>query len=106
MRAYIQRFESETETNGAGTAFAAVPGLTSTNVDSTLGRVELPLENEHLKNASKISAVKRVANSPQDKPCDVDWVMVAIWSFAVFSFGALLFCLFGINAKCHGDLHF
>ncbi len=106
MRAYIERCESETETNGAGGVLSAVSGLMSTNVESTLRRMDLPLNNEHIRKASRTSTVKRAVNSPQDTPRDVDWVMVAIWGFAVFSFGALLFCLYGIHAKCHGGWGF
>jgi len=43
-------------------------------------------------------------NTPCHKECShLDWQMVAIWSFVVFSFAALCFCLWAISAKCHGD---
>jgi hypothetical protein len=37
------------------------------------------------------------------KTSHVNWAMLAIWSFAVFSFAALLFCIFIMFAKCHSD---
>jgi hypothetical protein len=36
----------------------------------------------------------------------VNWEMLAIWSFVVFSFAALLFCIFIMFAKCHSDWPF
>ncbi len=105
MQAYIQRFEAKTETNEAAAALAAVAGRWSTNVQSTLsGKMELSLKNEHLRNISRISAAKRATDLCPEKPSLVDWL--AFWSFVIFSFGALLFCLYVIHAKCHGGWRF
>ncbi len=107
MRAYIKPCEPETETNGAGAGLAAMAGLPSTNLHSTFtGEMQMPPKKDHLRNVSMTCAAKRSANSPQEKTRSVDWTMVAIWSFAVFSFGALLFCLYGIHAKCYGGWGF
>ncbi len=107
MRIYIHPCESESQTNGAATALAAMPGLASTNVESTVtGGMELPLKNAHLRDITRTSSAIRAVNLPPEKPRGMDWIMVAIWSFAVFSFGALLFCLYAIHAKCYGGWGF
>ncbi len=107
MRIYIQPCESETETNGAAAALAAMPSVASTDVESTVtGGMELPLKNAHLRGITRTSSAIRAAASPPEKPPGMDWIMVAIWSFAVFSLGALLFCLYGIHAKCYGGWGF
>ncbi len=36
----------------------------------------------------------------------VNWAMLAIWSFTVFSFAALLICIYIMFAKCGGALPF
>lgn len=107
MRAYTQRFEAKTETNGAGTHLAAKPDFRSTDIQSTFdGRMELPLKKDHLRSVSWLPTAKPTTDRPLDKPRCVDWVMVSFWSFVVFSFGALLFCLYVIHAKCYGGWRF
>jgi hypothetical protein len=36
----------------------------------------------------------------------LNWEMLVIWSFVVFSFAAFFFCFWAISAKCHGDWPF
>ena len=38
-----------------------------------------------------------------EKTSHVNWELLMIWSFVVFSFAAFFFCLWVISAKCHGD---
>jgi len=46
-------------------------------------------------------------SAPQpNRPSDLNWKKLAIWSYAVFSFAALLFCVYIILAKCNGDWPF
>jgi hypothetical protein len=38
-----------------------------------------------------------------NRPNVLNWKTLAIWSFVVFNFAALLFCIHIILAKCSGD---
>jgi hypothetical protein len=43
-------------------------------------------------------------NGPRPKnPRHLNWEMVVIWSFVIFSFAALFFCFWAISAKCRGE---
>ncbi len=107
MRAYIKPCEAETETNEADAGLAAIAGLPSTNLHSRFaGEMQMPRKKDRLRSVFMTCAAKRAADSPPEKPRGMDWIMVAIWSFAVFSFGALLFCLYAIHAKCYGGWGF
>jgi len=41
-----------------------------------------------------------------NRPNDLNWKTLAIWSYVLFSFGALLYCVYIILAKCNGDWPF
>ena len=49
-----------------------------------------------------IESERECAQSPY-RYSHLDWTMLAIWSFVVFSFAAFFFCFWVISAKCHGD---
>jgi hypothetical protein len=36
----------------------------------------------------------------------LDWTMIAVWGFVVFSFAALFFCFWAIAARCNGGWPF
>ena len=46
-------------------------------------------------------------SAPQPNlPSDLNWKTLAIWSYVLFSFGVLLFCVYIILAKCNGGWPF
>jgi hypothetical protein len=78
---------------------------------------ELHPSNGHQTITEPLSETRRVTNHSERHPAEheratgpltnrasrLDWAMIQVWSFAIFSFAALIFALNVIWAKCCGD---
>ena len=86
----------------------------------TTGMIERHRNNGHQVATDPLSEIHRVTVDSERRPIERDsesaprpnrsshlnWELLAIWGFVVFSFAALPFCLYLILAKCFGDWPF